>query len=298
MGAEVTRGGGVPTGELRDVDVKFLSLVDKGANKRQFQIFKAAEGKPAENHGSDEERAKGLGCAIMEAVRKFMNPASVEKSKSAELPTFNAMIGQEELSGKLSDARWVLHDVIQAVLMGEAENKQALIAQALDEHKAYVLSRLQQVGISKALEEMGRVEVEKAGRKISSANRAKLESALAAISELLALDAQATEGAEDGGDTDVTKQELEQVVQAAIEKAMEPVDSRLKALEGGEGEETVADSLTADKIGEMVGAAIEKALEPVATRIETLEKARGNSQVGAVEDMSVSKSNTWGGLFL
>lgn len=276
-------------GELRDVDVQFVSLVDKGANGRQFRIFKSEDGPGASGEERDEVRS------FFEVIKRFFVGEGVVKAEGDQggkaLPSFAALIGQREMREDLAEARWLLSDVIEAILASDAANKTDLVAKAIDEYKTYVLGRIQQVGISKALEE---VAVEKVGRKISAARLQRIKDALAALQSIVD-EVETDENTE--GEEEVKKEQLLELVKGAVGEAVAPLQERIAKLEGA-GEEG-KEELTAEAIAKMVKEAVSEAVQPLEARLEKVEKARGMSNAERIEAVEKSSgSSPWGGIFL
>lgn len=319
--------GRLPTGEMRNAHVQFISLVDKAANKRKFTIFKSANA-PEPDGGDGEgdrqvvEQARGLlatlkaffvggGVTKEQEEREEATFAKagiqVSKAESEAVPSFAASIAARDTKRALGDATWILEDVIAGILASEAENKAGLVAQAIDEFRAYVLGRIGQIGVQKALEELGAVqaaEVQKAGRKMAAARLEKLRRASALLAEILTEVEDDTGEEQDGrGEAEVTKAELEQAISAAVAKAVEPLEARIKALEDEGKAEAEAEVKKAGEpsVEEIVRAAVEKAVAPLAERLEVLERARGLGNAlptGEVKKYRDAGDSVWGGIFL
>lgn len=277
-------------GELRDVDVQFISLVDKGANGRQFKIFKSAEApEPSDDH---EIRS------FFELIKRFFKGESAEKAESESsgeaLMSFSALIGQREMRQDLDEARWLLRDVMEAILRSEAVNKAELVAKAIDEFKAYVVDRIQRIGIAKALKE---ISVEKVGRKISAARLQKLKEALAALQSIVDEVEADDQNNETEGEAEVKKEELLELVKGAVSEAVAPLEERIAKLES-EGEAVDQEGFTAETVAEMVKKAVGEAVKPLEARLEKVEKARGMSNAERVERVEKSGESFWGGIFL
>ena len=145
--------------------------------------------------------------------------------------------------------------------------------------------------------------VEKAGKSISTKNLSALKGIYDTLGSFLSEFTDNSEG--EGGDTvaknnvkkeddEMKREEVQQMVGAAVAKAMEPITKQLEAItkgEGGEGEGTPAEpesDVNADDVAKMVGEAVSKAMEPVTKAIEPLLKSRAlpgnlNSAAGTVE---------------
>lgn len=258
-------------GELRNVDVRFVSLVDKGANRRQFKIFKSADWK------EDELEQKEFR-SFFRVVKEFFT-----RKAQDDVPSFNQTIAAVETGDALWRAFESLRNVCIDILASDAEDKATGVARAIDEFRAYLLGRINQLGVTKALEEIR--EVEKVGRKISTARLKALKDAHALLAQIIA-EAEADE--EEG--SEVTKEELMKMVGEIMEETTKPIVARLEQLE--KQAEQPSDDIT-----EVIKAAVQEALKPLEERLETVEKARGMSN--KVPEEKVEKQDGfWGGAFI
>ncbi|MDA2113237.1 XkdF-like putative serine protease domain-containing protein [Bacillus cereus] len=128
------------------------------------------------------------------------------------------------------------------------------------------------VAIAKALEIKPAAtlteEIEKAGKKVSAATMADIETAKAALQNII-------DRVSDKEDDDLKLEDITKAVQDAVE----PINQRLAALEKAQQDETPAEP-EKDELTKSVTAAIEKAMEPVNQRLSKIEKARGVSNQG------------------
>ena len=113
-------------------------------------------------------------------------------------------------------------------------------------------------------------------------------------------------------DTEMKKEEMQQVVSAEVAKAMEPITQQLeaitKSLTGGEGAdgsvgevtEEPEGAVTAESIAKMVGEEVAKAFKPVMATLEPVMKARalpGNLNDAAGEQIEKSEQHYMAGMF-
>ncbi|WP_429776674.1 XkdF-like putative serine protease domain-containing protein [Bacillus wiedmannii] len=128
------------------------------------------------------------------------------------------------------------------------------------------------VAIAKALESKPAAtlteEIEKAGKKVSAATMADIETAKSALQNII-------DRVSDKEDDDLKLEDITKAVQDAVE----PINQRLDALEKAQQDETPAEP-EKDELTKSVTAAIEKVMEPVNQRLSKIEKARGISNQG------------------
>lgn len=281
-------------GELRNVDVKFVSLVDKAANRRKFKIFKSAdwpEEEPAV-HGSagqpDPEQKEFR--SFFGVIKEFFTGARKAQEDSLSFARTMAALETE-------DALWrafsTLRDVCTNILSSDVEDKAARITQVIDEFRAYLLGKIGQLGVTKALEQIRTgAEVEKVGRKISAARLKALKDAHAILAQIIA-EAEADISNEEEGFT-VTKEELTSLVSKAVEEATKPINERLEKLEKEAGK----DEVSKEDIQAIIQEAVAKAVKPLEERLEVVEKVRGISNKIPEGKDPIEKSDFWGGVFL
>lgn len=138
--------------------------------------------------------------------------------------------------------------------------------------------------------------VEKAGKKISTANMDKINAAYDAL--------QAIKESVKGEETEVTKEELQSLIKGELASVVERVDALEKAAAPAEEQpanEPVADQVdTAAEIAKQVQEVLKAELEPITQRLDVVEKARGIAKAvdndGATATEPVQKS-VFGSLF-
>lgn len=292
-------------GELTDVHVNSISLVDKAANKRKFAIFKSASEPAAENEPTEQKR-------FFDVVKAFfVGEKTVEKGEMAD--TYHA----RDKAEKFINAETAFREAIGFGYGGppRPETDAKKIREALQDFSKIVMEIM--TGTDEAVKKfasevtsMTDAAVEKAGRKLSGARRAKLQSVYEVLGELLSeTDDESSEGS--AGDVgEVTKgadimdaEKVKEVVKGALDEAMKPIAERIEKLEQAENDAATANegAQTEEQpdVGEVVKAAVEEALKPFAERLEKVEKARGVSNAVKDEANEVKKSveDVFGGVF-
>lgn len=280
-------------GELRNVDVQMVSLVSKGANRRQFKIFKSAEWlgtedeKPSQGNPAEEQEMKGF----FQVLKEFFT--GTKKADATPAHSFTQAMAVIETEDDLWRAFSTLREICTNILSGDAEDKPARINQMVEEFRAYLLGKISQIGFAKAAEQLS-VELEKAGRKISTARLKALKDAHSLLAQIIA---EAEADNQDGEGTQVTKEELTKMVTDAITEATKPISERLEKLEKQtEGQEPAAQGQ--EELQNVIKEAVAQAVKPLEERLEVVEKARGLSNKVPEEKDRVEKSDFWGGVFL
>ena len=305
MDVNVTKSKPDKPGELRNVFVDSISLVSKAANRKTYSILKMAknEEKPHMTNGEAQETPETVTKderGLFHVLKSFfMGDEDVEKGAVA------AIVEAQNNGQKLDQAIGALFSVLGISRWGDPKAKPetdaAKIRAALTDFKNVAEDILigKDEDVKKAVE-----EVQKSGRKISGSRLSKIKEAYATLGDLIAeTDTDNTEGEA----SEVTKEELTQVVKESIDTAIKPFSERLEKLEqGSEAPATGTDgqspaqpeaSPEAD-IGAVVKEAVEKAIAPLTERVEKIEKARGFSNRQA-EETSVQKgeNDIWAGAF-
>jgi len=314
-----------PTGELRDVDVQFVSLVKRGANKRTFQIFKSADYKDDEQTGALEDETKQA-VGFFKMMKEFFTgggKAAIEKADTVtveEPATFQAVMAAEEARSQT----WRIFDAISTVfwniVRSDSDNKRQLMEQSLDEFKTKVLETFDKLNVKKKVSKSEEIEIEKAGRKISAERLQALIAARDHLNKVIEETSAAEQNPaspeitlEKEDEIDMKPEELQQILKSAIGEALAPVTQRLEKLEkgaddsgadGGDGSgEQPAGELTAEAISKSVKDAVAEAIKPIDERLTKIEKAYpmsnqpDNDGEGEQHDVSKSDNGFWGGLF-
>jgi len=287
-------------GELRNVRVDMVSLVHKAANGETYKIFKsdksAGEQPPAASAKAEApETVTKDERGLFHVLKSFFSGESVEKGAVA------AIVEAQNNGQKLDQAIGALFSVLGISRWGDPKAKPetdaAKIRAALTDFKNVAEDILigKDEDVKKAVE-----EVQKSGRKISGSRLSKIKEAYATLGDLIAeTDTDNTEGEA----SEVTKEELAQVVKTSVDEAVKLINERIEALEKSEADRNAAvqaapEVKEAPDIGAVVKEAVEKAMEPLTERVEKIEKARGFSN-RQTEETKVQKSESdfWGGVF-
>lgn len=276
-------------GELRNVKVNAVSLVNKAANGEEFKIFKSAKPEETESKAPESVEAEKNAQGLFSVLKKFFTGENSQVEKGAVKDIYTA----RDNGRKLNEATEALFRALNLSRWGdnvnaEPETNPIKIRAALDDFNSIA---------ERILIGDGTAEVQKSGRKISSSRLSKIKEVHAILGELIA----DTDAEDDKGGTEtVTKEELINEVKKSVEEAVKPLDERLAVLEKSSEEAEVKKEAEAKEpsVAEVVKDVLDDALKPVTERLERVEKARGlsNSQP---EDISVKKSENdfWAGAF-
>jgi hypothetical protein len=306
--------------QLTDMTITRVSLVDKGANARRLAVLKRdEEGSMSEGVaaaiakvGGDESTKAGVAGFLQKMADALLGKREPVAKTAA---TFAEVVAGQQLSDALWDSWYTLEDVLWGAIYAYDENaqplsieaKKALVAQDLDEFKAYLLVQMDATGIEKreaspaelATRHVAAI-VAKAGRKISGDRLGRLQAAAEALNGVLSEVVEATEAGDDAQEDQVDKAELVGAITEAVTKAQAPLVERLEALEKraadapvakGDGEAEGEDGpATLDTVVEVIG--------KLADRIEGIEKRRGErSSVAGQDGEGVAKRSVFAGTF-
>ena len=291
---------------LTDMALTRVSLVDKGANARRFAVLKRDEEDAMTGAAAvADETPAGIAGWLRKAADAILGRAEPEPVKKTA--TFAEIVAGKELQDALYDSWYTLEDVLWGAIYaydadGQAlslEAKKALVAQDLDEFKAYLLAQMdggiqkRDGGPAEAVTRHIAAVVAKAGKKLTGARLERLQTASEALNSVLAEVVEVTDeaGAEPQEDN-VEKAELI----AAITEANEPIVKRLEALEKSATPaapatgEPVEEPATLDDVVDVVG--------KLADRLVAVEKARGErTSVTGQDNSDPVKKSRWAGIF-
>lgn len=290
-------------GELKNVDVQFVSLVDKGANRRQFKIFKSADfaddDREEDMDGSNEQEMRGF----FQVLKQFFTGVKkADEEQAPKVPSFNQVIQAADAEDLIWRSFSALRGVVRGILESNVQDKTTRVGAAVEEFKTYLTGKLNQVGVAKALELYTEQPLEKAGKKISAARLKNLKDAQDLIGQIIT-DAEVENKTDTKEGTEVNKEELSKMVATAVTEATKPITERLEQLEKQAGEQPKTDSEAAKEQETMQGIikeAVTKAIGPLEERLGVVEKARGISNK-VPEEKEVEKSDEgsfWGGAFI
>lgn len=133
-----------PIALMRNLDVNFVSLVDKGANKQKFEIFKSEDGKPTEENKDTN-------------VKKYYDECYEYGSFGSSFQGAMQAIDTQE---KLSESRWKMDEgfyILKMVMKGVLEDdtikdKPSGLEKAIKEFEAYTVNLFKGLPIQKASE--------------------------------------------------------------------------------------------------------------------------------------------------
>lgn len=270
---------------MRDMDISFISLVKKGANKQKIQIYKADNW--PETQPQEQEEMKGF----FNVLKSFFS-GKEPVAKENKAPTdFATIIANRDLNENLSTARRTLSDAIYNILNDEAiTDKKTQIGTQIDAFKAYVLGELDRVGIKKAAELLEtKIEIVKAGKKISTA---RLDSIKTTIQQLQGI-VEEVEGNQDneGVESQVKKEDIVKVVKEALDEGLKPITERLDNIEKGDKSEEIQTEINKQDVASVVKAALDEGLKSIEERLTVVEKARGISKGNNNDEDDKSKVN-------
>ena len=210
-------------------------------------------------------------------LKSFFTGENIEKAEPAvEGKSLIVSFKARAVNEKINEIHWALRDAIRSILQApNIPNKKELVSQQIDEYKAYVLQELDTVGIKKMAEDLEEEPLTKAGKKISAANEEKLRAAYQSIGELLSVIDQ--NKVDESEETEVKKEELQEIIKEAVQESTKDINQRLEKLEKGGGTSQEEETITKGNITEMIKGAVREALAPITQRIEVVEKSRGIS---------------------
>lgn len=267
------------TQRLTNLSIDRVSLVDKGANGRVIALLKRDKEGPM----TDPPFSPSW-------LRKAADWLSGKLEPVAKTATFAEVIAGQELSDALYDSWYTLQDVLWGAIYaydadGQAlsiEAKTALVAQDLDEFKAFLLAQMSSASVAKSDDGtpdqrlLGAL-VRKVGKKISGSRLERLAAASEALNSVLAevADVIEVEEADEAEETDVNKAELVEAITEVVTKAQAPLLERLEKIEKGQ---TVVKVDPAAAAAEDVAAddpvtldTIAKVMDSVLDRLEKIE---------------------------
>jgi hypothetical protein len=271
--------------QLTDMRIQQVSLVDKGANGRRFALLKRDEEASMTGAAAADDPPAGALAWLKKALGLEAPAEPVVK-----VMTFAERVAGQELRDALYDSWYTLEDALWGAIYAydadgkelSIEAKKALVAQSLDEFKAYLLAQMDS-GISKrdgspaeaATRHVDAV-VAKAGRKISGARLERLQAASAALTSVLSEVAEVSEEAgADAQEDQVEKADLVAAVTEAITKANEPLIGRLEALEKSAAAASASEDDAPATLDDVIDV-----VSKLADRLEAVEKGHRTSAVG------------------
>ena len=213
---------------MKDLDIDFISLVNKGANKQTVKIYKSND-EPV-----NDEEFRGF----FNVMKSFFTKDKKENiAKSTYVTDFNQLVGEKVVEERIREARWALMDALENTLLEPTiTDKAGHIATQIDAFKAYVLTTVNTIGIQKSIEQIKEIKKSKEEEDMKAEDIKKmLDDALAPIKEELKVlkgdeippteEEKCTEGQEDQ-----TEPTQEEVIAKAIEEATASLKEELTEL--------------------------------------------------------------------
>ena len=290
------------TQRLTEMSINRVSLVDKGANGRVIALLKRDEegSMPNDVITLPKDASPGFVDWIRKTVEAFsgrLQPVPLVKTA-----TFAEVVAGQELSDALYDSWYTLQDVLWGAIYatdadGQAlsvEAKTALVAQDLDEFKAFLLAQRSSASVAKGDEgspdqRLADAFVRKVGKKISGSRLERLNAAAGALNSVLAEVADVVEAADEADEaeeTDVEKTELVTAITEAVTKAQEPLVARIEALEKSKTEVVKTDGEGAEDDGPVTLEGLATVVEKILDRLDEGVEAKGVRKSLAGQDGS------------
>jgi len=297
---------------LTDMSITRVSLVDKGANTKRIAVLKRDEEASmseqvaaaiAKVEGDEQARA-----GIAGWLRKAADALLGRPERVAKVATFGELVAGQELRDALYDSWYTLEDALWGAIYaydeaGQAlslDAKQTLVAQSLDEFKAYLLAQMatgiqkREGGESARAQAAVAALVAKFGRKISASRMERLTAAAEGLNSVIAEVAdtqEETEAAATAEEDTVDKAEIEAIVKTAVTEALKEQAKPPETPEAGAADAAGAEAeLTLEGVAEAV-VELQKSVDAIA-------KAPGQrTSADGQEGAEPVKKSKWAGIF-
>ncbi len=276
---------------MKDLDIDFISLVNKGANKQTVKIYKADE----EPINSDDEEFRGF----FNVLKSFFTKDKKEDiKKSTYVTDFNQLVGEAVIEERIREARWALMDSLENTLLEPTiTDKAGHMAIQIDAFKNYVLNTVNTVGIQKSLEQIKEIRKSKEEEEMKAEDIKKmLDEALSPIKKEL----EELKGEEQPPEGDEGIEMLDEAL-SPIKKELEELKGEEQPPEGDEGIEGQEPPKEPTQ-EEIIAKAIKEATEPLMNEITELKKSRRAPQsldtnIGAGQEVKKSYIGAFEGMF-
>ncbi|MBC8630271.1 hypothetical protein H8697_00915 [[Eubacterium] tenue] len=213
---------------MKEIDIDFISLVNKGANKQTVKIYKSDK----EPVDSNEEEFRGFFNVLKSFFAKDKQPVK----KSEYITDFNTLVGEAVMEQRIREARWALMDTLENTLEDSTIiDKATHMATQIDAFKAYIINTVNTVGIQKSLEQIQEIKKSKEDEDMKPEDIKKmLDDALNPIKDEIKVlkgeedpptGDEGTEG--EGSETEPTQEEI---IAKAIKEATEPLMNEIADL--------------------------------------------------------------------
>lgn len=271
-------------GEMTNIDVDFISLVHKGANGQQVQIYKSDEEVP-----DDETKTVG---SFMQVMKNFF----IGKADEAETATKvsneetskgkkknNTSFAQTIAVSDIMDSMWRVNDTLRSVMRNiiadeSITDKKQSLSQAIDDYATYMKEKINSTAIAKSdFYDEPESNISKAGRTLSEKSLTSIKNAITALQTLLTESGGEGE-IQKGDDFDMSNEEIKKIMKGALDEALQPITARLEAVEKADTQEGVGkntEDITSENISDIVKSAVAEAVQPIQERLDKVEKSRG-----------------------
>lgn len=220
---------------MTDVDVDFISLVNKGANKQKVQIYKADDYEP-ETFNDDKNIEEVTG--FFNVIKSFFAGEAVRKADKKTVKGFNDRI----LTVEVMDNIWRVNDALVSVMRDvlgdpDAKDKEAAINTAIDEHGAYLKAKIKGISILKKSNEFFKKEEEVEDMKKEELQEI-LKEVIAPLDEKIqAIEKEINEDeADETGEGTVEKAAIsKEDIKKALQEVITPLEERINKIESYKG---------------------------------------------------------------
>lgn len=213
---------------MKEIDIDFISLVNKGANKQTVKIYKSDK----EPVYSNEEEFRGF----FNVLKSFFTKDKQQIKKSEYITDFNTLVGEAVMEQRIREARWALMDSLENTLEDSTiTDKATHMATQIDAFKAYIINTVNTVGIQKSLEQIQEIKKSKEDEDMKPEDIKKmLDDALNPIRDEIKvlkgeenqqIGDEGTEG--EGSETEPTQEEI---IAKAIKEATQPLVDEISDL--------------------------------------------------------------------
>mgnify|MGYP001583191662 CR=1 FL=1 len=213
---------------MKEIDIDFISLVNKGANKQTVKIYKSDK----EPLDSNEEEFRGF----FNVLKSFFTKEKQQIKKSEYITDFNTLVGEAVLEQRIRDARWALMDSLENTLLDSTVTDKAThMATQIDAFKAYIINTVNTVGIQKSLEQIQEIKKSKEDEDMKPEDIKKmLDDALNPIRDEIKVlkgeEDQSTGDKGTEGEGSETEPTQEEIIAKAIKEATEPLMNEIADL--------------------------------------------------------------------
>lgn len=236
-------------GEMEDIDVDYISLVKKGANKQEIAIYK-------EDSDQSEEEKEPVEKSFFEHMKAFFSKQDIEKAeKQVPVPSFASKMATEDVMNNLYRASDTFNGTIREIARSDIKDKQAAYANTIDEFSSYMKTKLSTKSIAKsdAFFDLQKEEEELNTEELQEIIKSTVEEVVKPLKEKI----------------------------ETIEKEEQPEEVSKSEKEKMDAEEMAA------SIKDIVKEAVGGTLEDMEKRLSGIEKSRGIAKSDEAEDPKV-----------